>query len=280
MEDTRNLLQQFLSVPLADGKDIFSLFSQIPDAVYGCGEEPLQRYVYIPGTRKDRVLLVAHADTVWDAHYGNPMTTEPEFQKGVFFSTNRESGIGADDRAGCAMLWALRESGHSLLVVDGEEKGKVGAKYLRDSNNKLFGEINRHCFMLELDWRGTGECLYNQVDYTEKFRRYITDHLGFRDGQAKGGCDLQILCHRVCGVNLGVGYYNYHTPQEVLSVAEWENTYFKLRGFLEGPQRRFAISYRKRIAGNWRKCRRWVGTQIYKLLPFLREWKAKRKSQR
>src|SRR5687768_2399658 len=78
-----------------------------------------ERFVYVPGTRKDKCLIVAHADTVWGG-----LDIKYEYHKGIIFSSQRMVdvkwndgnggtfnrvgiGIGADDRAGCAMAWAL-----------------------------------------------------------------------------------------------------------------------------------------------------------------------------
>ncbi len=246
-ENSFEILQRFLSIPVEDGSEVFRLFSQLPGAVAGEGEKPLERYVFVPGSRKDAVVLVAHADTVWDRAYDRAAKASLTFRDGVFFGESSDCGIGADDRAGCAMVWALRESGHSLLVVDGEEHGKRGAKFLREGNKKLFRRLNRHRFMLELDWRGTNGCLYNQVENSQKFKDYITARLGFTDDQKKGGCDLQVLCRNVCGVNLGIGYHNYHTPSETLVLAEWENTLHRLSAFLEEKQPKFPIPRKKQL---------------------------------
>ena len=240
--DSKKIIEQFLSFPISSADDVMTLFEQLPGAIVGKGEGALERFVYIPGTRKDRVLLVAHADTVWDEAYGNPCRSQWKFENGVYYSINPQCGIGADDRSGCAMLWALRDCGHSILVVSGEEKGKHGAKYLRDRHKALFSQLNKHQFMIEMDWAGTGGCLYNQVDNTNYFKKYIEDVLGFSDSKAKGGCDLQILCRRVCGVNVGVGFHYCHSSRETLVLSEWENTYSVLRGFLQKPQPRFLIS--------------------------------------
>ena len=161
------------------------------------------------------------------------------FENDVFRSDDPACGIGADCRAGCAMVWTLRNSGHSLLIVDGEEHGKHGARYLRKSNRRLFRELNRHRYMIEFDWKGTACALFNQVDNTEMFKHYIEHDLGFTDSKKGGGCDLQILCRRICGVNLGVGFHGWHTPKETLKLTEWENTYQEVSAFLEKPQKRF-----------------------------------------
>ena len=236
-----HILSEFLNMPLDCGDAIFERFAALPGAIVGKGPQSLQRYVYLPGTRKDRVVLVAHIDTVWDKAYKQPFSGERAviLEDGIFRSATPDCGIGADCRAGCAMLWQLCSCGHSILVVDGEEHGKHGAKYLRTSNKKLFRELNRHCYMIEFDWKGTNCSLFNQVDNTRTFKNYIENDLGFADSKASGGCDLQILCRHICGVNLGVGYHGWHTAKETLVVAEWENTLRKVGAFLEQHQRRF-----------------------------------------
>lgn len=246
IETNCQLLEDFLSYPLNTTDDIFARFESLPGAIAGKGDNTLQRYVCIPGSRKNKVVLVAHADTVWDDAYGHPANGAVYFESGLFKGTNPDCGIGSDDRAGCAMLWALRDSGHTILLVNGEEKGKHGAKHLRQSNPKLFRFLNQHQFMIELDWCGTGSCLYNQVDYTRRFHKYITNTLGFQDDRKPGGSDLQILCQRICGVNIGVGYHNWHRPEEYLSLEEWENTLSCLERFLGLDHPKFRISITKK----------------------------------
>ena len=246
-ETAQALLEEFLSYPLNTAADIFARFESIPGAIFSKGKTDLERYVCIPGTRENRIVLVAHADTIWDDAYGKPAHTTVTFEDGIFKGTNPDCGIGADDRAGCAMLWALRDCGHTILLVNGEEKGKHGAKFLQKSNRKLFRELNRHQFMIELDWRGTELCLYNQVDYTKRFHKYITDVLKFQDDKKQGGCDLQILCQKICGVNIGTGYHGWHCGKEYLDLAEWENTLACLTKFLQLEHPRFRTSVSKKI---------------------------------
>ena len=103
-EDSFALLQRFLSIPVEDGSEVFQMFSQLPGAVAGEGEKPLERYIFVPGARKDRVVLVAHADTVWDRAYDHAAKASLIFREGVFSGESPDCGIGADDRAGCAMV--------------------------------------------------------------------------------------------------------------------------------------------------------------------------------
>lgn len=268
-EITQKILENFLSYPLNTTDSIFARFEEIPGAISGKGNHALERYICIPGNRKNKVVLVAHADTVWDNAYGYPATTTVHFEDGIFKGTNPECGLGADDRAGCAMLWALRNSGHTLLLVNGEEKGKHGARFLQQTNPKLFRFLNQHQFMIELDWRGTGVCLYNQVDYTKRFHRYITNTLGFQDDCKPGGCDLQILCHQICGVNISVGYHNWHSNQEYLNLEEWQNTLCCLESFLALPHPRFPTSTTKKLIRFLVRVRNKLYKIVKVIMPFL-----------
>lgn len=262
--DAKAVLDQFLNIPISSSEGVFSLFAQLPGAIWEKGKQPLQQFVFVPGARKDRIVLVAHADTVWHREYGNPQEAFLSYADGVYSSGSELCGIGADDRAGCAMVWALRDSGHSLLIVDGEEKGKHGAKYLKNAFPKLFRQLNRHCFMVEMDWAGAGGCLYNQVDNSQAFKDYILTQAGFTDSRKKGGCDLQILCRDICGVNLSTGWHGCHTPGESLVVSEWEDTYVALKKFLEQPQRKFRIPLKFRIRNTLRRGKAFVGRILRK----------------
>lgn len=263
--DTKAILDQFLNIPISSSRGVFELFAQLPGAVWKKGDKPLEQFLYVPGTREDRVVLVAHGDTVWDVSYGNPQDAALHYEDGIYSSACEKCGIGADDRAGCAMVWALRNSGHSLLILDGEEKGKIGANYLKRTHRRLFRQLNRHRFMLELDWSGADGCLFNQVGNTQSFKDYIQTTAGFTDSRKKGGCDLEILCRDVCGANLSTGWSRCHTPQEQLVVADWEKVYEKLSAFLEKPQPRYRIPLKYKLRKFWFRCRSFAGDILRKL---------------
>jgi hypothetical protein len=58
------VLRSFLEIPLGSADGVFDRFLEIPGAIYrGQG---LERFLYVRGARSNKVLLVAHADTVWE----------------------------------------------------------------------------------------------------------------------------------------------------------------------------------------------------------------------
>lgn len=241
------ILREFLEVPLESSDQIFQRFSTLPDAdVVLRGKQP-ERFLYLRGQRKNKVLLVAHADTVWDRQFGRLFDTRHEllFSDGVIQSSSTKCGIGADDRAGCAMLWLLKDLGHSLLITDGEELGGKGSNWLMNApeNQDIAEEINaQHQFMIQLDRRHGSDFKCYSVG-TDEFREYIKRVTGYCEPDRFSYTDIVTLCRDITGVNLSVGYRNEHSHHECLYIEEWPNTLDLCRRWLrkqELPQFRLS----------------------------------------
>jgi hypothetical protein len=193
-----------------------------------------KRFVYVAGKRKDRALLVAHADTVW---YNAPLKIA--HKDGILFSQNRQEkfeynnkwdikqtrtgiGIGADDRAGCAILWALRELGHSILITNGEEEGCVSTQWMI-KHEWWQQELNdRHQFAVQFDRRNRNDIVFYDVG-TQEFADYVSKETGYTP---TGGfsTDIKHICKTVCGVNMSTGYVGEHTTEEKLVLDHFQNT--------------------------------------------------------
>ncbi len=225
-----------------DREEILTHFASLPGALRGGGDGT--GFVWIPGKRSDRVVLTAHADSVWD--------DRPDFPAGITWSDGRGRsrvagcGCGADDRAGLAMLWEFRRLGHSLLVTDGEERGSLGSREIMEREPALAGELNRtHMFMVGFDRRGGGDFKCYDVG-TDAFRAYIARATGCAEPDRLRTTDIRVLCREICGVNLSVGYHDEHTPAESLDYGEWRAMLERCRKWLAGgPLPRFPL----RVAG-------------------------------
>ena len=218
------VLRSFLEIPLGSADSVFDRFLEIRGAIYR--GEGLERFLYVRGSRSNKVLLVAHADTVWDREYGYDPgpTNEIMIEDGNIRAVNEEFGLGADDRAGCAMLWLLKDLGHSLLVTNGEEHGQTGSSWLKSHNKHIYNEINRdHQFVMEFDRRNGGDFKCYDVG-TDEFRSYVTKKTGYTEPDRRATTDMKVLCRDIPGVNLSVGYHNEHHDNEYLNISEWENT--------------------------------------------------------
>lgn len=238
MTDEMKTLFDFLEVPLDDSTSVLERFSGLPGAISsGTGQD---RSVYVPGSREDRAVLVAHADTYWPDGPARSSITDLVTDGHTVRSTDPSKGIGADDRAGCAILWLLRDSGHSLLVLDGEEGGRIGANWLMRNRPEIARELNgSHRFMLEFDRRNSRDLKRYYVG-TDRFLAYVEKSMpGFRRAMHAPGSedrssftDICTLCSDVCGINVSVGYRNEHTPAECLVLGDWLNTLETARRWL------------------------------------------------
>ena len=240
----KDVLMEFLKMPLGGTDEVFDKFSKISGAeVHGSG---LKKFLFIKGSRKNRVLLAAHADTYWDKAYGgcNSSNGEPgEIYEEDGIIRNRNGGLGADDRAGCAIAWLLKNLGHSILITSGEEQGRQGSAYLVNAHPGIKDEINiDHQFVVQFDRRNSRDFKCYGVG-TDQFREYVKEKTGSYDRDNKSfsepdrlsNTDIVTLCEGVCGVNLSVGYKGEHTNEELLVIRDWENALDLSRKWFSEP---------------------------------------------
>ena len=56
--ESKAILDQFLNVPISSSQGVFEIFAQLPGAIWRKGEKPMEQFLYVPGTREDRVVLI------------------------------------------------------------------------------------------------------------------------------------------------------------------------------------------------------------------------------
>lgn len=241
----QTLLEEFLSLPQQSADAVFDRFLSLSNILYVQGDEPSARYLYRRGTAAHPVLLVAHADTVQPdvtmrgrRHRQRIVCKQERYLCGK----NPSMGIGADDRAGCAMLWALRDAGFSLLLLDGSTNDSCGARYLIDTDPALTAEIGTHSYIVYLDYTGTGSCVFPENAATAKFRQHILQSLGFSAEPRYCSGDLELLARDICGVNVGVGFHRPHKPKEYVDLNAWLSTYRALKTLSQRQQPHFPVS--------------------------------------
>lgn len=233
MNDT-DILEEFLNLPLGSSDEVFNKFAGIPGAIRrGSG---LEQFLFVEGNRVNRVLLVAHADTYWDEHYGENGNESQELFQLDGIIRNKNSGLGADDRAGCAIIWLLKEMGHSILITNGEEHGRKGSNWLMNKNHDIADAINlNHQFVVQLDRRNDKDFKCYSVG-TDKFRTYVRKTTGYSEPDRSSYTDIVTLCRDICGVNLSIGYRSEHSEDEHLVVSEWVNTLNICRKWLSASE--------------------------------------------
>ena len=228
-----NVLREFLHCDY-DSQTVFDKFLAVKkegDVFHENKTYGKRRFWYRPATRKNAVLLVAHADvkTPIDMPENHVIVLETSEE---FVNNNLIAPLGGDDRCGCALIYLFRNSGHGLLVTDGEERGLCGAHELVENCPEIFEEINRTCnFFIELDRRGDKHYkFYDQVPWA--FSNYIEDQTGWLEDTGFGLTDISVICKEHPGVNLTVGYHEAHSTRERVVKSEWMNTVYLLQDWL------------------------------------------------
>ena len=169
------------------------------------------------------VVVIAHADTVYEDNKERLMLLYDQ-EKGLMGSL---SGLGFDDKAGCAMIIKLVANGLQphILITTGEESCCTGThKFIEDY--PIF-PIKNVRYFLQIDRRGENDFVTYMCDNWE-FDEYV-EEFGFF--YAHGSyTDISFLMQRygIAGCNVSCGYYNEHTMEEFLNVTYWLDTYDKV----------------------------------------------------
>lgn len=138
-------------------------------------------------------------------------------------------------------MWLLRNLGHSLLILDGEEHGQIGANHIRNSNPELYKIINEHNYIIQFDRRGSSDYKTYSLPVSQAFIQYVESATGYHDAGKNARTDIVALCSDICGVNLSIGYYNEHNPEEVLVFDDWYHTLELAARILVDKQPKFLL---------------------------------------
>ena len=187
------------------------------------GYKPIvhEQYIYAEGSVP--VLLVAHYDTV----LAKPPTSI-RISNGWL---SAKKGLGADDRAGVyAILEIIRKHHCYVLFTGGEEKGCIGAEAFTKSGIKP--DVN---YIIELDRKGDNDAVYYD-GANDKFEDFITSH-GWKTayGSFTDICTLAPYIG-VAAVNLSIGYYDQHTPNETLDTNAMNKIIGRVPALFEGER--------------------------------------------
>ena len=232
-----NTLREFLGMSVFSTDEVFNKFST--DKGGNLYEIDGQKFYFKPGTRKDSILLVAHADTVWDKRYKNfglidenhwdeiekngYIQEKPIEKFNAFHSGSKNYGLGADDRAGAAIVWLLKDSGNSILITDCEEIGAFSARNIM--KDEYFRDIiNSHRYMLQFDLNGKNKFkCYSAGSDDFKAMMEVKTKLDMLPNFSF--TDIAVLGKKICGANLATGYKFDHTPYETLVKKDWYKCY-------------------------------------------------------
>ncbi len=180
-------------------------------------------------------LLVAHVDTVFsDQPSDDEILYDPE-TKEIHRLEPKNDGLGADDRLGVALVsLLLREFPNvGFLLTNYEEQGQIGAKV---AVQNLAYELQHYPYLLQLD-RQRSKHFAHYGHITKNFVNFLADQLpewcllkGLRT-------DITVICPEInrCGVNIAIGYYAPHQPDEFIRVDDAVLAYQAVRKLLQHP---------------------------------------------
>ncbi|MFC2947982.1 M20/M25/M40 family metallo-hydrolase [Virgibacillus sediminis] len=177
------------------------------------------------GGRGPTILLNSHLDTVCEIEKDREILKE-----GPLWSSSKGI-LGADDRAGVAVLLHVAEHLHSTDSFS----GKVKFIFSVEEECGLVGASNVHEYFLwgtdaaiVIDRRGKGDIVTSCGGYIDfchpsygAFFEEVAEEAGLGEWAVTSGgsSDTKIWAgHGIQSVNLSAGYHNEHTDREVLDV--------------------------------------------------------------
>ena len=169
------------------------------------------------------ICLLAHMDTV---HKDLPKTFK--YKDGKISSPQ---GLGGDDRCGIYMIMEIiKKHKCSVLFLEDEEIGGIGAgKFVKHIASEGL-EFN---YMIELDRRGSHDAVFYDCG-NDDFEHFITSD---GDWETAWGSysDISTIAPELgcAAVNLSCGYYNAHTKDEYVVLAEMEENIEKVCKLIE-----------------------------------------------
>ena len=212
-------------------------------AMFGCTQEQLKKAIedfvvdiygkensiiqdkYVIGLGTDPVALVSQLDTV---HATPAYKVYYDKEEDVMWSP---MGLGADDRAGVYSIVHIVNSGYrpTVIFTTDEEVGGVGAAALAKDIVKAPTELR---FMLELDRRGSVDCVFYDCDNPE-FEKYLNSFGFVTDIGSFSDICFIAPDWGIAAANLSIGYYDEHTKQETLKINEMYKTIERVCNILD-----------------------------------------------
>jgi len=175
-------------------------------------------------------LLSAHTDTV---HKTKPIHITNT--NGVL--TNKDGGLGADDRAGCYIIYELLRSSVSTdymyILTDLEEVGGVGGKDFALSDVFENDVLPKVSYFIGLDRKGSSDCASYDYDNQELFEYMADEGYNYAFGTFTDVMTFSQHSDIAC-FNMSIGYYNEHKANESLVLSEMYNTYNTLVDGMNG----------------------------------------------
>ena len=166
----------------------------------------------------NNICLVAHIDT----YFSQKPKNKDIIRNGYELTTNG-IGLGADDRAGVYILLEfISDPNYNLLFTNYEETGRQGIRKALQEE-KICTLLSKNTCFIELDRKGHKNFVYYTKPEEEFIR--IFKEFGWREEEGTSS-DIKDISKAlgIASVNLAVGFYNAHIPNEYLNLAHLADT--------------------------------------------------------
>jgi len=174
------------------------------------------------------ILLSAHMDIKQE------ISTESFLVKSGNIWKRNEGILGADDRAGIAIILNIldgisRERFNGTIKVAFTVKEEIGQKGAENLDPNFYSDVD---YAISFDRRNGGDIItrsshysYSNEDYGRKFEAHLWSNHSYKMTQG-GISDLRVWSQAgIPSVNLSIGFYDEHKPEEYLNLEEWHRAH-------------------------------------------------------
>ena len=235
----KDVLEHFLNLGTQSSahENIMQEFHTLNNSSISVLSDDNEGFVYIPGKRNDRVLLVSSLEF----ELNQTKQEELIFENGNYKTSKQKSYLDIAT-ASSAILYLLKDSGHSLLIMNNDLYFPHFSvvNVINYQHKELFEEFNAHQYILEFSYEYPKSIGFTPST-TQNFKNFIEDNTQFFEEKRLFHSSINELCERICGANVSAGYHKNKRKGLFLNLAEWEHTLNVFRNFLKKPQPQFTL---------------------------------------
>lgn len=235
----KDVLEHFLNLGTQSSvhENIMQEFHTLNNSSISVLSDDNEGFVYIPGKRNDRVLLVSSLEF----ELNQTKQEELIFENGNYKTSKQKSYLDIAT-ASSAILYLLKDSGHSLLIMNNDLYFPHFSvvNVINYQHKDFFEEFNAHQYILEFSYEYPKSIGFTPST-TQNFKNFIEDNTRFFEEKRLFHSSINELCERICGANVSAGYHKNKRKGLFLNLAEWEHTLNVFRNFLKEPQPQFPL---------------------------------------
>lgn len=215
------MMKKLVELLLLSQEELLEYISKIYAPLY-TKQEFEGGIVFIPKNVERYPLMCAHLDTI-NTHRKTPLERSDLYINKDYIglpASTKKACLGGDDRCGVYIALELLASGlpYAFGFFLDEEIGGKGS----DNYSTIIDTTNITA-LVGLDRKGSNDIALYGYDNSELTEIFVKQGYKVAMGTFTDASNLAGVCGLAC-VNLSIGYYNEHTPQEYIVFGEVEDT--------------------------------------------------------